>query len=71
MLLLLSAAALGEAPPAAPRAAATPSDDVFYVFDDGPITICDLTPRASPRQRERLPIRRSFEDRLVASAGQP
>ncbi len=68
MLLFLLAAALGDAPPAAPSAAAPPSPVVF-VFEDEPLPICTFEPRAIPR-REPLPIRRSFEDRIVESASQ-
>lgn len=69
MLLLLLAAALGDAPPAAPSAAAPPSPVVFVFEDDDPYPICTFEPRALPR-REPLPIRRSFEDRIVESASQ-
>ncbi len=68
MLLFLLAAARGDAPPAAPSAAAPPSPVVF-VFEDEPYPICTFEPRALPR-REPLPIRRSFEDRIVESASQ-
>lgn len=68
MLLFLLAAALGDAPPATPSAAAPPSPVVF-VFDDEPFPICSFEPRALPR-REPLPIRRSLEDRIVESASQ-